>query len=835
MIRFRNYILIILLIGLTSAGIAQVDVALPELEVAKGDTIHIPLSLGDFDAHEIYSCLAVVEYRAEILTPLGASTDSATIAEDWAAPVVNIDSLGIFKLALYGAEPLDSSGTLVFLHFEVTGDYGDTTSLHIRNFEFNANHEDDPVAITHDGFVSIFLKPVQVTITTSIGAPTQVLVDGAAYTAPFQTAWHPGSEHEISIEYSQSFAEGVVCDFSSWSDGGNQTHKVAPVSDTTFTADLLTQYLVTINSAHGNPIGAGWFHAGSEVTIQVDSTVSLIPGTRYVFSGWQGRGDGAYTGINNPATFTLSAPVTETAIWQTQFALDVVTLPAGLAEISGSGWYAKGTEATTGKAPAQVGAGETLRDFRYWMVDGVKRTGNPVVVEMDTSHVAAAAYLGYITVNLETNVETGSRIIVDGDTLAAPQKLNWVQGSEHLLNIPDVQLEASGERFIFQTWSDGGTREHTVAPVNDTTFSAQLQQQFQLTVKSEPVGIPEITKSSWRTVNEVVPLVPAPEKIVFQERNLTFLYWLIDATADYNYKISVILDTPKIVTAHYLQDMFIHGSVTAQEIPVPNVKVYLDTTRQDSCTTNENGEFIFEGLTAGEYLVVPLAEGLVFDHATTLIQLTTQSVKGIQLTAVDTQAPLAQVLTPNGGESFNSDEDIAIKWSASDNVKLDSVLLFYSTDAGENWNPIAQVNPADTSYQWPAPVVTSPNCLIRLIVVDFAGNRQVDESDKNFAIGGGAGVKDGAAKQAFTFNLHQNYPNPFNPSTDIVYEMPDDAFISVRIYNLAGQEISTLVEGHQKAGLHRIQWTAGNVTSGIYFCRLQSGSQITTRRMVLAK
>ena len=82
-------------------------------------------------------------------------------------------------------------------------------------------------------------------------------------------------------------------------------------------------------------------------------------------------------------------------------------------------------------------------------------------------------------------------------------------------------------------------------------------------------------------------------------------------------------------------------------------------------------------------------------------------------------------------------------------------------------------------------------------------------------------VEDNGDPLPNKFKLNQNYPNPFNPATTIHYQLPESGFTKLSIYNLAGQEIETLVNTHQQAGEHEISWQAGGFASGTYLCRLQ--------------
>ncbi|GEM_PF-3119147 len=95
---------------------------------------------------------------------------------------------------------------------------------------------------------------------------------------------------------------------------------------------------------------------------------------------------------------------------------------------------------------------------------------------------------------------------------------------------------------------------------------------------------------------------------------------------------------------------------------------------------------------------------------------------------------------------------------------------------------------------------------------------------------------DGVTEQLPTeFSLSQNYPNPFNPTTTIKYALPQDSYVSLEVYNLRGQKVTTLVNGKEDAGYKIVQWDASNYASGIYFYKLTAGERVFTKRMTLLK
>ncbi len=90
------------------------------------------------------------------------------------------------------------------------------------------------------------------------------------------------------------------------------------------------------------------------------------------------------------------------------------------------------------------------------------------------------------------------------------------------------------------------------------------------------------------------------------------------------------------------------------------------------------------------------------------------------------------------------------------------------------------------------------------------------------------------------FGLAQNYPNPFNPVTTIRYQLPKAGHVSLKVYNIYGQLVRTLVDDQVHAGYHTVQWNGRDefgqaVSSGVYYYRLVAGTFVETRKMALLR
>jgi len=86
-----------------------------------------------------------------------------------------------------------------------------------------------------------------------------------------------------------------------------------------------------------------------------------------------------------------------------------------------------------------------------------------------------------------------------------------------------------------------------------------------------------------------------------------------------------------------------------------------------------------------------------------------------------------------------------------------------------------------------------------------------------------------------TFTLEQNYPNPFNPSTTIKFQVPNSSFVNLKVYDILGNEVATLVNEEKPSGTYEVSFDAKGLSSGIYFYKLQAGSFVETRKMILMK
>ena len=90
------------------------------------------------------------------------------------------------------------------------------------------------------------------------------------------------------------------------------------------------------------------------------------------------------------------------------------------------------------------------------------------------------------------------------------------------------------------------------------------------------------------------------------------------------------------------------------------------------------------------------------------------------------------------------------------------------------------------------------------------------------------------------FDLHQNFPNPFNPITTLRYDLPEDALVTLKIYDMLGRKVIQLVNSTQEAGFKFVEWDATDsmgksVSAGVYLYQIQAGGYVQTKKMILLK
>lgn len=193
------------------------------------------------------------------------------------------------------------------------------------------------------------------------------------------------------------------------------------------------------------------------------------------------------------------------------------------------------------------------------------------------------------------------------------------------------------------------------------------------------------------------------------------------------------------------------------------------------------------------------------------------TISGGPLYAAGTDIAVSNgILTPASGDLMLQNDElthVSPKAPVSDAVTFNFTYTAPSTSGIQtiyaNGNSV-NYNGLNTGDQW-----------------NFAPNKIIKVSSITTGIESEANI--------FTYNLKQNYPNPFNPTTKINYSIPDEELVTIKIYNLVGKEITTLINEMKPYGNYEIEFNATGLPSGVYFYQLVAGDFIQTKKMLLLK
>ncbi|MBX7041998.1 MAG: T9SS type A sorting domain-containing protein [Ignavibacteria bacterium] len=180
--------------------------------------------------------------------------------------------------------------------------------------------------------------------------------------------------------------------------------------------------------------------------------------------------------------------------------------------------------------------------------------------------------------------------------------------------------------------------------------------------------------------------------------------------------------------------------------------------------------------------------------------------------------------------SFSSSvnrNDVTLNWSTSKETNNSgfSIERYYEGQ----WKAVEFIAGSGTTsgireYSYTDRNLRSGAYSYRLKQVDYNGNFEYFDLNGVVTIGSPA-----------EYDLSQNYPNPFNPTTTIVYGIPADGNVTLKIYDNTGREIRTLVNELKSAGYYSVTFSAGDLASGMYFYKLESGNFVTAKKMILMK
>ncbi|QQS37574.1 MAG: T9SS type A sorting domain-containing protein [Ignavibacteriales bacterium] len=173
-------------------------------------------------------------------------------------------------------------------------------------------------------------------------------------------------------------------------------------------------------------------------------------------------------------------------------------------------------------------------------------------------------------------------------------------------------------------------------------------------------------------------------------------------------------------------------------------------------------------------------------------------------------------------------ENVLIKWTTATELNNKGFEIERKNSSEPNWNAIGFVQGKGTStqlqsYSFDDSHLPAGEYIYRLKQIDFDGSFEYSSQ------------VEATVNSILSFKLEQNYPNPFNPHTVINFQIPNDGNVSLKVFDLLGNEIITLIDEHKTAGKHKVVFEAASLSSGVYVYRINAGSFSQSRKMLLIK
>jgi Divergent InlB B-repeat domain/Secretion system C-terminal sorting domain len=404
-----------------------------------------------------------------------------------------------------------------------------------------------------------------------------------------------------------------------------------------------------------------------------------------------------------------------------------------------------------------------------------------------------------VTVGTNPNERT---FTVDGQTYTSTQQLSWMPGTLHTIGTTTPQDGTAGTQYVFNNWSDGGALIHTVTPTSNITFTANFDTEYFLTMTAGTNGTVN-PPSGWRTSGSVVEVTANANSGYY------FGEWIGSGSGSYtgtNNPAQVTMNEPIEEIANFSQNITIYVGTNPEERSftvdgstytalqqfswIPNTQHTIGTTTPQNDTTGVR--FVFTNWSDGGEITHTVSPGSSNTYTANF----------------DTEYYLTMIAETGGTVSPQSG------WQISGNT----VEIFATADSGYYFG--GWIGSGNGSY-------TGDSNLVQINM-----HEPITET-ANFVV---TTVEDFTSIKPQEYKLYQNYPNPFNPISTIEFSLKEESYTKLTVYSISGEEVKSLLNNESlPAGIYRLNFDASDLPSGIYFYRLQAGSFVDTKKMILLK
>jgi enterochelin esterase family protein len=450
-----------------------------------------------------------------------------------------------------------------------------------------------------------------------------------------------------------------------------------------------------------------------------------------------------------------------------------------------------------------------------------------------------------VTVNTSPS---GRSFIVDEQSYSSSQIFGWASESTHTISTTAIQSGVTGIRYIFQNWSDSGDISHSITPANSSTFTADFNTEYFLSVIGSAGGSIDLT-NNWYSANSQVQIKAIPDSGYY------FAGWVGTGNGSYtgtNNPVIITMNEPITQEAVFnLMPIIAPSNLNGQlvENPLSFELSWIDNS------DNEDGFIIERESSIGNSFTVLDS---VNQNITSYIDFSVDTftyryrIKAYNQFTQSAYSDTFQIVTPVEFISFSlslANSGVLVQWVTTTEINN----LGYTVERNTNthWEKITFINGGGNSnhlniYQYLDDFTKffyKGNVIYRLKQMNYDGTYIYSENKE---------IEVDFAPQ--NYSLSQNYPNPFNPSTKIKYTIPTPPlnpspsqgegqgvrFVTLKVFDILGNEIATLVNEIQPAGSYEVEFNVAyeslrTMASGIYFYKLKAGNFVESKKMIYLK
>lgn len=206
------------------------------------------------------------------------------------------------------------------------------------------------------------------------------------------------------------------------------------------------------------------------------------------------------------------------------------------------------------------------------------------------------------------------------------------------------------------------------------------------------------------------------------------------------------------------------------------------------------------------------------------------------LYSCDTLAPTISITSPVAGSEYTKGQQVPVQWTASGDAAF--LNIYCQRTGSSEWHKLFDMVSVDSFIQWTVPN-DSVDYRFKAEAIDYGWNTALDST--GWFMVKPLGVQGNPNEQTkIGFGLRNSGPNPFKQSAVINYQLPQDGPVQVKVYNASGQLVKTIVNVSQNAGAYTARWNGNNeqnipASAGVYICRLSSGGQTASVKLIKLK